>query len=157
MRLHCGKRWSRSCLTAEAEPWKVHVRLPTGYTETGTTALRRIPMIDPQPDTPSRLTFEAQDTMTNVAEPTVIDHGSHNVNVPVQRCPGEVVARASAGMLEETNTAGCGAKGPETTGESSGGATEGRCRDAKGEGRTGWEWETTENGLGRETPVGSEG
>ena len=54
-------------------------------------------------------------------------------------------------MLEEKQTAGCGAKGPETTGESSGDATEGRCRDAQGEGRTGWEWETTENGQGRET------
>ena len=82
-------------------------------TETGTTALRRIPMIDPQPHTPNRLTFEAQDTVTNVAEPTVIDHGSHNVDVPVQRhlqktgqprgaelrlrCRGEVTTSRSGG------------------------------------------------------------
>ena len=47
-------------------------------TQTGKTALRRIPMIDPQPHTPNRLTFEAQDTVTNVVEPTIIDHNSHH-------------------------------------------------------------------------------
>ena len=85
-------------------------------TQTGTTALRRIPMIDPQPHTPSRLTFQAQDTVTNVAEPTIIDHGSHNVDVPVQRhlqktgqprwaklrlrCRREVPSRRSGGREE---------------------------------------------------------
>ena len=55
------------------------------------------------------------------------------------------------GVLEEIGTVGCGAKGPETTGGSSGAVTEGRCRDAKGEGEggTGGEWDTTENGHPR--------
>ena len=64
-----------------------------------------------------------------------------------------MVEGGSADVLEETGIAGCGAKGPETTGALSGGT--GRCKAAKGEGGTGWEWGTTENGLGRETPVGS--
>ena len=93
-------------------------------------------MIDPQPNTPIRLTFEAQDTVTNVAEPTAIDHGSHNVTswstsisrkrvnrrgpnsdwgVEERSPPSVVVERGNVGVLEETGTAGCGAKGPEIT------------------------------------------
>ena len=103
-------------------------------TQTGTTALRRIPMIDPQPHTPSRLTFEAQDTVTNVAEPTIIDHGGHNgsrgtsrkrVNrgapnsdwgVEDRSPAGEVVEGGNAGELEETGTVGCGQKGQRQQG-----------------------------------------
>ena len=85
-------------------------------TQTGTTALRRTPKTDPQPHTPSRVTFEAQNTVTNAAEPTIIDHGSHNVDAPVQRhlqktgqprgaelrlrCRGEVTSRRSGGREE---------------------------------------------------------
>ena len=36
-------------------------------------------MVDPQPHSPGCLTFEAQDTVADN-----IDHGSHNVDIPVK-------------------------------------------------------------------------
>ena len=117
--------------------------------ETGTAALRGIPMIDPQLHTPSRLTFEAQDTVTSVAEPTGIGHGAVMMfDVPVQmhlqktnrprgpelrkRCRRKVIQKSGTGgergrvCWKKWGSLGCGAKRPE-------------------------------NGLGGETPVGSEG
>ena len=67
----------RGMCTVEGQCAVPHVVQDTN-TQTGTTALRKIPMIDPQPHTPNRLTFEAQNTVTNVVEPTIIDHNCHH-------------------------------------------------------------------------------
>ena len=38
-------------------------------------------MVDPQPYTP---TFEAQDTVADVAKTAIIDHGSHDIDIPIK-------------------------------------------------------------------------
>ena len=52
--------------------------------EVSATTLGRIPVVDPQPYSPCSLTFEAQNSVTNVAETAVIDHGSHNIDTPIK-------------------------------------------------------------------------
>ena len=71
-----------------AEPWKVKVRFPTWYrtpnTKASATTLGRIPVVDPEPYTPCSLTFKAQNTVTNVAEMAVNDHGSQDIDVTIE-------------------------------------------------------------------------
>ena len=50
----------------------------------GTTTWGRVPVVDPQPCSPRCLTFEAQNTVADVAKTAIIDHGSHNVDIPVK-------------------------------------------------------------------------
>ena len=41
-------------------------------------------MVDPEPYTPCSLTFKAQNTVTDVAETAVVDHGSHDIDMPIK-------------------------------------------------------------------------
>ena len=44
----------------------------------------RIPVVDPQPHSPSSPTCKAQNSVTDVAEKAVVDHGSHNIDIPIK-------------------------------------------------------------------------
>ena len=50
----------------------------------GTTTLRGVPVVDPQPHSPNCRNIEAQDTVADVAGTAITDHGSHNVHIPVK-------------------------------------------------------------------------
>ena len=52
-------------------------------TQTGTTTLGRVAVVDSQPHTACCLTLEAQHTVADAAETGVVDHGSHNVDVDI--------------------------------------------------------------------------
>ena len=41
-------------------------------------------MVDSQPYSPCSLTFKAQNSVTGVAETAVIDHGSHDIDIPIK-------------------------------------------------------------------------
>ena len=60
-----------------------HVRQDTN-TKASATTLGRIPVVDPQPLSPCSLTFKAQNSVTDVAETAVVDHGSHHVDIPIK-------------------------------------------------------------------------
>ena len=70
----------------EAEPWKDKVRLPTKDTNTkaNATSLGRIPVVDPQLFSPCSLTFKAQNSVTDVTETAVVDHGSHGIDIQIK-------------------------------------------------------------------------
>ena len=53
-------------------------------TKASATTLGRIPVVDPEPYTPCSLTFKAQNTVTNVAETAIVDHGSHDIDIPIK-------------------------------------------------------------------------
>ena len=40
--------------------------------------------LDPQPYSPCSLTFKVQNSVTRVAATAVVDHGSHNVDIPIK-------------------------------------------------------------------------
>ena len=44
----------------------------------------RIPVVNPEPYTPCSLTFKAQNTVTDVAETAVVDHGSHDIDITIK-------------------------------------------------------------------------
>ena len=52
--------------------------------QAGATTLGRIPVVDPQPYSSCCLTFKAQNSVTDVAETAVVDHGSHNIDIPIK-------------------------------------------------------------------------
>ena len=60
-----------------------HVTQDTNAKASATT-LGRIPVVDPQPHSPCSLTFKAQNSVTDMAETAVVDHGSHNVDKPIK-------------------------------------------------------------------------
>ena len=53
-------------------------------TKASATTLGRIPVVDPEPNTPCSLTFKAQNTVSNVAETAVVDDGSHDIDIPIK-------------------------------------------------------------------------
>ena len=53
-------------------------------TKPSATTLGRIPVVDPEPHTTCSLTFKAQNTVTDVAETAVVDHGSHDVDITIK-------------------------------------------------------------------------
>ena len=53
-------------------------------TKASATTLGRIPVVDPEPYTPCSLTFKAQNTVTDVAETAVVDHGSHDIDITIK-------------------------------------------------------------------------
>ena len=53
-------------------------------TKASATTLGRIPVVGPQPYSPCSLTFEAQNSVIDVAETAVVDHGSHNIDIPIK-------------------------------------------------------------------------
>ena len=55
-----------------------HVEQDTNMKGNATT-LGRIPVVDPEPHSPCSLTFKAQNSET-----TVVDHSSHNVDMPTK-------------------------------------------------------------------------
>ena len=122
--------------------------------QASTTTLERDPVVDPQPTLPGYLTFVAQDTVADVAETAIIDHGSHIVGIPVKghfqeagRTQNEEHYDRGEGPGTTDGGTGCWAKGPATPG---GGVSEefpkGRNsgRRQRGERRLGW-W------IGRES------
>ena len=54
--------------------------------QAGTTTFGRVPVVDPQLYSPCSLTFKAQNSVTDVAETAVVDHGSHNIDIPTKGC-----------------------------------------------------------------------
>ena len=44
----------------------------------------RIPVVDPKPHSPCSLTFKTQNSVTDVVETAVVDHGSHNVDMLIK-------------------------------------------------------------------------
>ena len=63
-------------------------------TKASATTLGIILMVDPQPHSPCSLTFKAQNTVTDVAKTAVVDHGSHNIDLPIK---GHFQKRVSRG------------------------------------------------------------
>ena len=53
-------------------------------TKASAMTLGRIPVVDPEPYTPCSLTFKAQNTVTDVAETAVVDHGSHDIDITIK-------------------------------------------------------------------------
>ena len=74
---------SRWWLSSGSQSAVSHV-MQDANTQAGTTTLGRVPVVDVQPYSPCSLTFEAQNSVA-VAETAVIDHGSHNIDIPVKR------------------------------------------------------------------------
>ena len=76
-KIQSWKTGSKSCLTMEAEPWKVQSVVPHAIHHTNTkasaTASARIPVVDPQPYSPCSLTFKAQNSVTDVTETALVD------------------------------------------------------------------------------------
>ena len=66
----------------ESQSAVTHVVQNTNW-QADTTTLGRVPVVDPQPHSPCSLTFKAQNSVTDVAETAVIDHGSHNIDLPI--------------------------------------------------------------------------
>ena len=62
-------------------------------TKASATTLGRIPVVDPQPDSPCCLTFEAQNSVTDVAETAIVGHGSHNIDTPIKGISKKRVSR----------------------------------------------------------------
>ena len=54
-------------------------------TKASRTTLGRVPVVEPH--SPCSLTFKAPNSVTDVAETAVVDHGSHNVDMPIKACP----------------------------------------------------------------------
>ena len=50
----------------------------------GTAALRRVPIVDPQPHAPCRLPFQTNDSVTNVTETAIVDRGRQSVDITVK-------------------------------------------------------------------------
>ena len=53
-------------------------------TKASATTLGRIPVIDPQPHSPCSVTLKMQNSVTDVAETAVVDHGSHYIAIPIK-------------------------------------------------------------------------
>ena len=67
----------------ESQSAVAHVVQDTN-TKASATTLGRIAVVDPEPHTPCSLTFMAQDTVTDVAEMAVVDHGSRDIDIPIK-------------------------------------------------------------------------
>ena len=65
----------------------VHHVIQDTNTKASATTLGRIPVVDPKPHSPCSLTFKTQNSVTNVVETAVVDHGSHNVDMPIKGQP----------------------------------------------------------------------
>ena len=53
-------------------------------TKASATTLGRIPVVDPQPYSPCSLTLKAQNSVTDVTETAIVDHGNHDIDIPIK-------------------------------------------------------------------------